>query len=282
MEVVFPKDAHSFLQMSQKALEEDEINGNLIFGLSNTLLKNENTYGKEAPLYSIVYKNNEISLIGLMTPPRNLLLYENKNLDSGIMEYFVENLYSRNIHIPGVIGEKNIAKLFMEKWTKIKNSNFKINMNLRVFKLTKVEEYIKPVGLFRKAEERDIECIIEFITNFSSETKEPNSSSRIKEMAENGIVNNEIYVWDNKNIVSMAKKQRPTKHGMAVGGVYTPLEHRYKGYATALVAELSQNILNSGKLFCTLYTDLSNPTSNSRYQKIGYKPIYDHISYEFN
>jgi hypothetical protein len=31
--------------------------------------------------------------------------------------------------------------------------------------------------------------------------------------------------------------------------------------------------LDSGKKFCTLYTDLDNPTSNSIYQKIGYKPV---------
>ena len=47
------------------------------------------------------------------------------------------------------------------------------------------------------------------------------------------------------------------------------------------VAELSRNILQSGKEFCTLYTDLANPTSNSIYMKIGYKPVCDSVEYTF-
>jgi hypothetical protein len=68
---------------------------------------------------------------------------------------------------------------------------------------------------------------------------------------------------------------------MTVGGVYTPPELRNRGYATSCVAELSRNILQSGKEFCTLYTDLANPTSNSIYMKIGYKPVCDSVEYAF-
>jgi predicted GNAT family acetyltransferase len=39
------------------------------------------------------------------------------------------------------------------------------------------------------------------------------------------------------------------------------------------VAALSRKILEDGKVFCVLYTDLSNPTSNSIYAKIGYRRI---------
>jgi predicted GNAT family acetyltransferase len=80
----------------------------------------------------------------------------------------------------------------------------------------------------------------------------------------------------------MATKTFPTDNGMTVGGVYTPPELRGKGYATSCVAELSRNILQSGKKFCVLTTDLANPTSNSIYIKIGYKPIGDNSFYIFS
>jgi len=79
----------------------------------------------------------------------------------------------------------------------------------------------------------------------------------------------------------MAAKTRPTEKGMTVGGVYTPPELRGKGYATSCVAELSRHILQSGKEFCTLYTDLANPTSNSIYKKIGYTEVCDSVEYTF-
>jgi len=77
------------------------------------------------------------------------------------------------------------------------------------------------------------------------------------------------------------RRTRPTPHGEAIGFVYTPPSERRKGYASAVVARLSQRILDEGKLFCTLYTDLSNPTSNSIYQKVGYRAVADVVDIEF-
>ncbi len=73
----------------------------------------------------------------------------------------------------------------------------------------------------------------------------------------------------------MAVAQGVTPNGCRVGYVYTPLELRGRGYATALVAELSQRMLDSGMSFCVLYTDLGNPTSNAIYQRIGYEAVCD-------
>ena len=67
----------------------------------------------------------------------------------------------------------------------------------------------------------------------------------------------------------------------AIGGVYTPPDCRNRGYASACVAELSRRLLDEGRAFCCLYTDASNPTSNSIYQKIGYKLVADSSHYAF-
>jgi len=34
-------------------------------------------------------------------------------------------------------------------------------------------------------------------------------------------------------------------------------------------------VLETGKEYCFLYTDLSNPTTNHIYQAIGYRPVID-------
>jgi hypothetical protein len=66
-----------------------------------------------------------------------------------------------------------------------------------------------------------------------------------------------------------------TPKGARVGYVYTPPESRGRGYASACVAALSQGLLDGGVEFCVLYTDLSNPTSNAIYTRLGYYPIDD-------
>ncbi len=65
----------------------------------------------------------------------------------------------------------------------------------------------------------------------------------------------------------------PTPNGCAINLVYTPPPLRLLGYASNCVATLSQKMLDDGKSFCTLYTDLSNPTSNKIYRQVGYRLI---------
>lgn len=68
---------------------------------------------------------------------------------------------------------------------------------------------------------------------------------------------------------------------MRIGPVYTPREFRGQGYASACVAAVSQYLLESGRQFCTLFTDLGNPTSNKIYMNIGYAPVCDADEYKF-
>ena len=62
---------------------------------------------------------------------------------------------------------------------------------------------------------------------------------------------------------------------MRINRVYTPPEFRGRGYASNLVASLSRHLLDSGRKFCFLFTELANPTSNKIYQQIGYHPVSD-------
>ncbi len=75
---------------------------------------------------------------------------------------------------------------------------------------------------------------------------------------------------------------RQTRNGGTVGPVYTSPEKRGHGYASAVVAGVSQKILDSGKTFCVLFTDLANSTANSIYQNIGYHPLgdFDELKFE--
>jgi predicted GNAT family acetyltransferase len=66
-----------------------------------------------------------------------------------------------------------------------------------------------------------------------------------------------------------------------IGPVYTPPEHRRRGYGSVLTADLSRRLLAEGRAYCFLYTDLANPTSNRIYQAIGYERVCDSAMYEF-
>ena len=91
-----------------------------------------------------------------------------------------------------------------------------------------------------------------------------------------------LYIMEDNGIpVTMAQMNREMQTVCGVSQVYTPPYFRGKGYASSCVAEVSRLILNRGFTKCVLYTDLANPTSNSIYMKIGYKPICDSSDIRF-
>ena len=91
-----------------------------------------------------------------------------------------------------------------------------------------------------------------------------------------------LFVWEDEKPVSMAGWSGKTPRGVRVIFVYTPPEPRGRGYATACVSALTRQLLDEGRAFCCLYADRSDPTSNSIYQKIGYRPVADSRDYLLN
>ncbi len=89
-------------------------------------------------------------------------------------------------------------------------------------------------------------------------------------------------LWeDDGRPVSLAGYGSPTPHSMRIGPVYTPAAFRGRGYASAATAAVSQHLLDGGRRFCTLFTDLANPTSNKIYRQIGFEPVCDVDQYRF-
>ena len=62
--------------------------------------------------------------------------------------------------------------------------------------------------------------------------------------------------------------------------VYTPPEHRRKGYAAALTWAITHEAQANGAEHVVLHTDLSNPTANAIYQRLGYRPVHDVTEFE--
>ena len=59
--------------------------------------------------------------------------------------------------------------------------------------------------------------------------------------------------------------------------VFTPPELRGHGFASACVAVVTARELAAGRT-PMLYTDLTNPTSNAIYQRIGYRWVTEAVS----
>jgi predicted GNAT family acetyltransferase len=140
-------------------------------------------------------------------------------------------------------------------------------------------------GGARIARESDRATIVDWFQAFVAEAlppgRDPASRESAEETATYWIGGGGLWVWIDGGLVAMAGASGRTPNGIRVGAVFTPPEKRRRGYASSLVAALSQAQLDAGRRFCFLYTDLANRTSNRIYQDIGYEPVCDVDEYRF-
>ncbi|MEZ5093819.1 GNAT family N-acetyltransferase [Nocardioides sp.] len=79
-------------------------------------------------------------------------------------------------------------------------------------------------------------------------------------------------------MVHLTDASEPSFGVSRVGPVFTPREHRGRGYAAAAVALVSARLLEQGVRVC-LFTDQANPTSNALYERLGYRRVVDMAEY---
>src|SRR5262245_22979216 len=207
-----------------------------------------------------------------MTPPRHLIIARMPDPALvALADYFLQ----KSITVPGVVGPKNRSQLFAAHWKNQTKKDFCLKMNQRIYACEHVAVPVYSRGHFRQAIESDGALLVDWAGDFCRDAGIEDEVDYMRARIPNGIAKQSLFVWDNDQVVSMALVQRETAHGICVSMVYTPLHLRKRGYATSFVAALTQRMLDSGKRFCCLYTDLTNPTSNAIYQKIGYEPVCD-------
>ena len=274
--------ASELISLSGNYLEQHESENNLPIGLVYKLSESPHYYGSKSPLLLSILEQEKVVGVAIMTPPKRIIL---SRIDTEILAaitHLVEHLRGTHTRTPGVVGPSVEAQAFSDCWVGgMFGVSARVAMRMRVFEARKVVDMSVSPGKLRLACMDDHLLMAKWITNFSEETREPVDLESAKNHAERSIKGQELYIWDNGEPVCIAKKARPTRNGTTVNTVYTPPEYRNKGYATSCVWSLTQKILTDHYSFCSLYTDLSNPTSNSIYTKIGYVPVGDALVFDF-
>jgi uncharacterized protein len=273
------QNADSFLQQTQAALEENEVANNLMLGLALRLKRTPDLY-KTPPYFATVSDEAGLILAALMTPPYPLTLYRHRPDASAAYELVVRDTTANGWPVRAVSGRTPVPEEFAQVWSRITGAGHQVNEKMRAYELRQVIPPRPTPGCFRLATGADTELLARWLHDFVVEALPHDDPVRAAESAARRIHDGELFLWEDEGQpASMAAKARAMVTGIVVNMVYTPPELRGRGYASACVAALSQHLLDAGWQFCALFTDLANPTSNSIYQKIGYRPVCDFDEY---
>jgi predicted GNAT family acetyltransferase len=276
--------ARTFLERTGPFLERNEAGNNLLLGLVHMLAQQESKGDRAAKAVMAAVEDDEGSLvlIMLLNSLNMIVAGEEEEPELGqAVRLAAAHLTEAGAEVPGIVGPPAIAGQLAGIWASAKGKTAFVKMNQRVYRLDKAKPIPYSSGRIRTADAGDLELVADWIHEFAVSIGENVSRDDAAAKASENIRSGSLYLWEDGRPVSMAKKTRPTRNGIVLSLVYTPPPYRNKGYASSCVASLSQLLLDEGYRFCSLYTDLSNPTSNAIYAKIGYDPVQDSVMYRF-
>jgi uncharacterized protein len=235
---------------------------------------------QEDALYASVEDDEGNLLLALMVPPFPIVLFAPGIVNEKAFDMLSDSLNEQNITFTSVVAPNHLSEKFIKSLGDKEYYKVKELTKMRFFRLENVTTAKRSKGTLRLAKMDDLPFLKNWVPQAILEMMgdEIEGEKRAISMIEE----ERLYLWINENDtpVSMLAKTRPTFSDITLSMVYTPQEYRKQGYASASVAALSQKLLEEGYRYCTLFTDLANPTANKIYKEIGYEAILDYYEYD--
>ncbi|MBG0563394.1 GNAT family N-acetyltransferase [Actinoplanes aureus] len=170
---------------------------------------------------------------------------------------------------------------FVSGWCELTGATPVPGMRSRLYRLDRlIPPEPMPPGAARRGTVADRPLLIDWFRAFHDEIGEELPS--VEQFVDDRLSFGGVTLWaENGTPTAMAVRTR-TQAGMArVQYVYTPAEHRRRGFGGAATTAATQAALDDGATEVVLFTDLANPTSNALYQRLGYRPIEDRAVVHF-
>lgn len=275
MEVRQFADAQAALDEVAEPLGAAGAEGELTLGLLRRLVDTPDAFGSEVTMIAGMRSGRPVVFV-LMTgdhPAQVAGFADPAEIGFGDL---VAAMLDAGRRAPGVNGAGHVSEPFARAWSDVAGAQVAVRRDLHAFELRVVRPPAAPPGAFRTARAVDADLLERWTIAFAEDIDEPSSPADASQRVARLLSNDDLVVWERDGeLVSMAAVVRRTPWSSSVAYVYTPPPLRRRGYASAVVAELSQRELDAGQSWCSLFTDAANPTSNHIYTEIGYEPRCD-------
>jgi RimJ/RimL family protein N-acetyltransferase len=274
-------NAELFLKEHEITLLENEAASQLLLYFARQSM---HAPGAEKELYGVVIEETKITLLFGIIHNVDLFIYsvDTEREDAAAIA-LADYLGNSHVVLGGLNARNPLCHSFIDQFKKYQKGTFIQKLGTDIMELRQVND-IKPVdGKQRLAIADDKKLIADWMIQFQIEAliAEADYEASLQRAAQL-IEQKEMYLYEDEEhqAVSMAAASRRLVHGIGITYVFTPQEHRGKGYAAANIYYLSKTLLEQGYEFCTLFIDKNNPLSNRAYEKVGYKVIGE--SFEYN
>jgi predicted GNAT family acetyltransferase len=242
-------------------------------------VRGPSAFGDVAPLFGWWRASaGPVTAALLHTPPFPVLL---TRLPAHAAGGLAEELAGRGRQLAGVNAEQGDARAFAAAWSGLTGAGWREFRRSRLFRLEQITPPDPfPPGAARIATAADRRLLESWLAAFRQELADLGGPGT--GMIEDRISHGGLTLWEAGGApVSLAGCSRPAEGVIRLGPVYTPPEHRGRGYGGAVTAAVSRAALAAGAADVVLFTDLANPTSNALYHRLGYRPVEDRLVLQF-
>ncbi|MFF3845954.1 GNAT family N-acetyltransferase [Streptomyces sp. NPDC002328] len=239
-------------------------------------------FGVEACVFGVLERAGEVQAAFYRLAPRALCPTA---LTPEQADALAARLVALGHSLPSVSADHDTAAAFAEAWQRHTGATPKIrDIRLRLYRLgTLTPPEPPPAGHSRVLGEEDLDEAMSWCGEFAAAVGE-DVSIDADSWAGTRYSDKRYTLWETPDgtPVSVAGMNPLIDGQIQVDVVYTPSHLRGRGYAAAVTAEVSRAALAEGAKDVVLFADLSNPTSNALYQRLGYRPLADWAVYDFS
>jgi GNAT superfamily N-acetyltransferase len=257
-------------------LAANESANNLILALAHTLASPDPQPFHEPFFLAAVKHRGTIAGCAVRPPP--------DHLDITPMPPGAATLVATNAvdHCPGlesIGGEASAATEFAATWSRLRGGAWRVAHHWSWLVLREVQPPRRVRGALRVAERSDWPLVSSWAPAYMEAT---GTSGGVLKFLERRLATRSLFVWDDDGPKCMASISGYTPNGLRVSAVFTPDEHRRKGYASNTVATLSQHTLDSGRSYCVLFAESHHAATLRVYEHIGYRPSHATVVVELD
>ncbi|MEJ7812474.1 MAG: GNAT family N-acetyltransferase [Gemmatimonadaceae bacterium] len=268
MQLFKPGSMGEFLALATPFLLRHEIEHALLIGIATAAAADTTSDA----YYALSMDGANVVGAALRTSVKLLLSREGQ---SGSMTPFIRDAVRPGENI--VLGPAGSVQTFADVVSSTFGATVREGTPQRIYDIRRVNPPVGVPGARRIAGRSDLDLLACWHHAFMEAAGDTQVDPRaVRVGVDRRISAGALHAWDvDGATVATAAAIAPVGRGIRIGAVYTPPELRRQGYASALVASLSEHLLGSGYEYVYLYTDLRNRTSNHIYQAIGYRAVAD-------
>ena len=288
LRLTFTEDPAEFLDRAADHLAADPVLSTVVSTVTDRALRDVGA-GRPAPAYPrwwVTASGPDGQVVGVAMrtapfAPHPLFVLP---MPEGAAQAVAAALVDRGEDVKGVNGALPAAQALADELARRAGGVTGVHQHTRLWVLGDLVQPKPPAGRFRAATNDDLELCLSWFQGFEAAAAAQSGRASQAEMAEQfdrddiaaRIAGRRVWLWEDESrgVVHLTGFNPPSFGVARIGPVYTPDEHRGRGYAAAAVAGVSRLLLDQGARVC-LYTDQANPTSNKVYARVGFVPVVD-------